>query len=65
MNAMQVIWLATIDEFFFEIMYNKGNEKRVVDTLSGRVRVNHMLVVSSYETDLQVWILYTGKHDEK
>lgn len=34
MNARHAIWLATINEFYFEIWYIKGKENRVGDALS-------------------------------
>lgn len=57
LNAMQARWLATINEFDFEIRYIKGKEKRVADALSRQIHVNHMAAVSSYGINLQDQIL--------
>lgn len=57
LNVRQAIWLDTLSEFDFEIRYIKGKENTVVEALSRRVWVNHISVVSSYETDLQEQIL--------
>ena len=38
LNAIQDIWLATLSEFDFEIMYIKGKENMVAYTFSRRVR---------------------------
>lgn len=53
LNARKARWLASLSEFYFEIRYIKGKEKKVVDALSRRVQVNHISVVNSYGTDLQ------------
>ena len=37
LNGRQAWWLATINEFDFEIKYIKGKEKRVADVLSMQV----------------------------
>lgn len=34
LNGMQVLWLATISGFDFEIKYMKGKENKVADVLS-------------------------------
>lgn len=60
LKARKARWLATLSEFYFEIRYIKGKENQVVDTLSKRVQVNHILVVSSYGIDLQERILHVG-----
>ena len=52
LNARQARWLATINEFDFEIKYIKGKENMVADALSRRVQVNHITAMSSYGTDL-------------
>ena len=61
MNAKQARWLATLSEFDFEIMYIKGKEKRVADSLSRRVQVNHISTMTSYGIDLQEKILHAGQ----
>jgi len=65
LNVRQATWLATLNEFEFEIRYIRGKENMVVDALSRRVQVNHIPTVSSYETDLQERILQVGKHDDR
>ena len=56
--------MAVISEFDFEIMYIKGKENRVVDSLSIRVQVNHIETMSSYGKNLQDWILQVGQQDD-
>ena len=60
LNTKQTRWLATINEFDFEIRYIKGKENRVEDALSRWVQVNHLAAMSSYGTDLQDMILQVG-----
>ena len=61
LNARQARWLATINEFDFEIRYIKGKEDRVADSLRRRVQTNHIITMSSYGTDLQNHILQAGQ----
>lgn len=65
LNARQARWLATLNNFDFEIKYIKGKENMVADALSKRVQVNHISALSSYGTYLQDQILYAGQHDER
>ena len=57
LNANKARWLATLSEFDFEIYYIKGKENKVTDALRKRVQVDHIVVMSSYVTDLQDRIL--------
>ena len=57
--------MASLKYFDFEIRGIKEKENMVTNALSRKVRVIHILVVSSYGTDLQEWILYAGHHDER
>jgi len=57
LNSRQVRWLVTINEFDVDIMYIKGKESMVADSLSKRVQVNHIENMISYVTDLQDWVL--------
>jgi len=50
LNVRQARWLATLNEFEFEVMYIKGKEKRVAYALSRRVQVNHITTMISYGT---------------
>ena len=52
-----------ISEFDFEIRYIKGKENRVVDALSRRVQVNHLVAMSSYGMDFQDMILQEAQQD--
>eukprot|EP00253_Pinus_taeda_P011462 PITA_11462 len=65
MNARQARWLATISEFDFEIRYIKGKENKVADSLSRQIQVNHIVVMSSYGTNLQDKILKVGQQDDR
>jgi len=60
LNNRQDRWLATINEFNFEIRYIKGKGNKVAYALSRQVHVNHLAVMSSYGTDLQDRILQVG-----
>lgn len=57
LNARQAIWLAMISDFDFEIMYIKGKENNVADTLSIRVQVNHNTTMSHMG-----WIYMIGSY---
>jgi len=65
LNAWQSRWLATLNEFDFEIKCIKGKENRVADALSRIVHVNHIATMSSYGTYLQECIFHVGKQDDK
>lgn len=49
LNARHARWLAFISEFDFEIKYNKGKEKKVVDALKKRLQVAHVTTINTYE----------------
>jgi len=53
LNAKNAKWLDTPSDIDFDINYIKENGNKVSYTLSRRVHVNHISVVSSYGTDLQ------------
>lgn len=44
--------MVTLSEFDLELRYIKGKENMVVDALSRRVQVNHIVSMSSYGKDL-------------
>jgi len=46
--------------FDIEIKYIKGKEKKVVDALGIRVKVNHIKTMSSHGIDLHDQILQVG-----
>lgn len=50
LDVRKAIWLATLSDFDFEITYIKWKENRVADSLSTKVQVNHIAVISSYGT---------------
>lgn len=60
LNARWDRWLATLDEFGFEIKYIKYKENTMVDALIRRVKINHIAVISSYGTDLEETIKNAG-----
>jgi hypothetical protein len=45
--------MALLSEFDFKIKYIKGKENRVVDALSRSMKTIHLVVVSTYETDVK------------
>jgi hypothetical protein len=53
LNARQARWMDLLSEFDFEIKHIKGKENRVVDALSRSVKMIHLPVVSTYETDVR------------
>lgn len=58
LNARKYRWLAMLSEFDFKIRYIKGKEKRLANSLSRRVQLNHVAIVISYGTNLQDRILH-------
>ena len=65
LNGTQALWLTSISEFKFEIMYFKRKENKVAYALSRRILVNHVAIMSSYGTYLQDLILQAGQQDDK
>ena len=65
LNSRQARWLDILSEFDFEIIYIKGKENQVADSLSRKVQVNHIAAMSSYGTELHDRILQVGHHDDK
>lgn len=65
LDARKALWLATLGEFGFEIRYIEGKENKVADALRIRVQINHIAIMSSYETNLQDQILQARQHDDK
>ena len=61
LNVRQARWLAMISEFDFEIRCIKGKENNVKNSLSKRVQMNYIAVMSSYGMDLQDRILQSGQ----
>jgi hypothetical protein len=45
--------MALLSEFDFEIKHIKGKENRVVDALSRSMKVIHLVVVSTCESDIK------------
>jgi hypothetical protein len=52
LNARQSRWMALLSEFDFEIKHIKGKENRVANTLNRSVKVIHLAVVTTCETDV-------------
>jgi hypothetical protein len=52
-NVRQSRWMNIISEFDFEIKYIKGNEIRVVDSLSRSMKLFHLEFVSVSESDIK------------
>jgi hypothetical protein len=53
LNAGQDRWMALLSEFDFEIKHIKGKENRVVYALSRTMKVIHLAVVSTCETNVK------------
>ena len=47
-NSRKARWLKMLCEFDMEIRYIKGKENMVINSLSRRVKVNHIASMSSY-----------------
>jgi hypothetical protein len=52
-NVRQARWMALFSEFDFEIKHIKGKENRVFDSLSISMKVVHLAVISSHESDIK------------
>jgi hypothetical protein len=53
LNVRQARWMALLSEFDFEIKHIKGKENRVVDSLSRSMKVVHLAVASTSESDIK------------
>ena len=52
LNSMQARWLATLNEFEFDIRYIKGKENHDKNALRRNLHVNHIAIISSYGIEL-------------
>jgi hypothetical protein len=53
LNVRQARWMTLLSEFDFEIKLIKGNENGVVDALSRSMKVVHLAVVSTSESNIK------------
>jgi hypothetical protein len=53
LNVRQARWMALLSDFYFEIKHIKGKENRVVYSLSRSMKVVHLVVVSTNESDIK------------
>jgi hypothetical protein len=53
LNARRARWMVLLSEFDFEIKHIKGKENRVVDALSRSMKVIHLAVVSTCESNIK------------
>ena len=53
LNTRQAMWLAFLSEYDFEIQHIKGKENKVVDALSRNAKLNFIVAISTYTTDLE------------
>jgi hypothetical protein len=53
LNSRKSRWMTLLSEFDFEIKHIKGKENRVVDALRRSIKVIHLVVVSTCETDVK------------
>lgn len=63
LNGRHVWWLAMISQLDFEIKYIKGKDNRVVHYLSKKIKLIHLVAMSSYKRDLQDRIWKESQHD--
>jgi hypothetical protein len=52
LNVRKSRWMALLTEFDFEIKHIKGKQNRVVDSLRRSMKMIHLEVVRTYETDV-------------
>ena len=64
LNVRQARWLELISKFNFDIVYVKGKENRVADTLSRRVHAVYAAAVSLGRSDLKDKVLEALDSDE-
>jgi hypothetical protein len=57
LNSRQTIWMEFLSEYEFDIEHIKGKENKVVDALSIRVHLMHVVVVNMHRSDLKSRIL--------
>ena len=53
LNARQARWLAFLSKYDFEIQHINGKENKVTDALSRNARLNFVVAVSTYKTNLE------------
>jgi hypothetical protein len=53
LNARKARWMALLSEFDFKIKHIKGKENKVVDALIRSVKMIHLVVVSTCETNVK------------
>ena len=53
LNARKTRWLAFLSKYDFEIQHIKGKENKVVDALSRNTKLNFVVTISTYKTDLE------------
>jgi hypothetical protein len=53
LNARKARWMVLLGEFDFEIKHIKGKENRVVGALSRSIKMIHLAVVSTHETNVR------------
>jgi hypothetical protein len=64
LNAIQSRWMALLSEFDFEIKHIKGKENRVVDALSRSMKVIHLAVIITCESDIKERVKSAQAADE-
>ena len=57
LNARQERWLQLLCEFDFKIKHVRGKENKVMDALSRRMHVMHVVAISTCNSDLKSIIL--------
>ena len=53
LNERQARWLNFLSKYDFEIQHIKGKENKVVDALSRNAKLNFVVAISTYKTDLE------------
>jgi hypothetical protein len=51
LNANQIRWLESLNEYDFDIKYIKGKENKVVDAVSRRVHQMHAKTITMYHSE--------------
>ena len=64
LNARQARWLVFFSKYDFEIQHIKGTENKVADALSRNARLNFMVAINTYKTNLEDQLEEGVKLDE-
>ena len=64
LNARQTRWMEFLCEYDFDIKHIKGKENKVVDALSRKICVMHVVAISTYTLDFKDKIIESNVTDD-